>query len=195
MSDKFCFIDVETTGLDSKAHNIFQISAIITDAKLKTLNEINLRFKPFDNKRIEPEALEKTGLTIEEITDVEMTSKEAYDELIEFLSRYCDRYNKADKLYLVAYNAPFDADFLREFFAKHDDQYFGSWFWHPALCVMQLAAWTLVNGGMEIRPKMPHFKLETLCKIADLEWSDEDAHDAAYDNRMTVKLLKAVKAL
>ena len=193
-SQKYCFIDLETTGLDRKAHNVFQISAIITDAKIKVLDEINLRFVPFDTKRIEVEALEKTGLSIEEVTKAEMSNKEAYNAFIEFLSKHCDRYNKADKLYFVAYNAPFDADFLREFFAKNDDSYFGSWFWHPPLCVMQLAAWTLVDAP-ELRAKMPNFKLETLCKIAEIDWDESKAHDAEYDNHATIKLFKELKKL
>ena len=56
---KYCFIDTETTGLDRITHNIFQISAIITDEKLKIQDQINLSFKPHDTKRIDPEALEK----------------------------------------------------------------------------------------------------------------------------------------
>lgn len=190
---KYCFIDTETTGLDRIAHNIFQISAIITDEKLKIQDQINLSFKPHDTKRIDPEAMERVKLTAEDICGYKLTSQEAYDQLIEFLSQHCDRYNKADKLYMVAYNAAFDSDFLREFFKKHDDQYYGAWFWNPALCTMQLAAWTLLQG--DIRPKMPNFKLATLCQIAGLEWDEEASHDASYDNIMNVELLKALKKL
>ena len=196
MNQKYCFIDTETTGLDRKEHNIFQISAVITDSKLKEIDQINLRFKPHSCARIDPEACERTGLSIEEITEVEKTSLEAYNELIEFLSKHVDRYNKTDKLYFVAYNAPFDNDFMREFFLKHDDQYFGSWFWTPPLCVMQYAAWTITLGDTpqyNLRSKMPNFKLETLCKIAELDWDDEKSHDANYDNHMTIKLFKEFK--
>lgn len=190
---KYCFVDVETTGLDKVLHNIFQLSAIITDDKLKILDEVALSFRPHDLSRVSVEALEKTKLSLEEISGYELSSKDAYDRFIEFLSQHCDRYNKDDKLYMVAYNAPFDSDFLREFFAKHDDQYFGSWFWTPPLCVMQLAAWTLLQGNL--RPKMPNFKLSTLCQVAEIPWDEASSHDAQYDNHATIKLLRAVRKL
>ena len=128
-------------------------------------------------------------MTVESLTDLEMSAREAYATLIEFLSRHCDRYNKADKMHFVGYNARFDYDFMREFFVKNGDSYFGSWFWNPPICVMQAAAWMT----MRVRGALPNFKLETLCKCAELGWDVSGAHDANYDITQTLELFKYIR--
>ena len=186
---KHVFLDVETTGLDTRSNNIFQICAIITDPQYNILEKIDLKFRPFSLDVVSEEALAKTGMTIESLTDLEMSAREAYVALIEFLSRHCDRYNTADKMHFVGYNVRFDYDFMREFFVKNGDSYFGSWFWNPAICVMQAAAWMT----MRVRGALPNFKLETLCKCAELGWDDSGAHDANYDITQTLELFKYIR--
>jgi DNA polymerase III alpha subunit (gram-positive type) len=187
---KKCFIDVETTGTDRKLHNIFQIAGIIRDENDVILDEFNFKFKPFSLEHFEEMALTQTNVTIEELENLNMTSTEAYEALIQVLSKHCNRFNKKDKLLFVAYNAKFDDDFIREFFAKHDDKYYGSWFWAPPLCVMQMAMFFL----MDHRGAFPNFKLGTLCECAGFKWDDTEAHDALYDIRMTMRLFDYLRA-
>jgi DNA polymerase III alpha subunit (gram-positive type) len=186
---KLFFLDVETTGLDSVHNDVFQISGIITDPQLNVLEKIDLRFQPFSLEHVQPEALTKTRMTLESLSELSMTSHEAYTKLVECLSRHCDRFDKKDKLHFVAYNAKFDVEFIRAFFQKHGDQFFGSWFWNPPICVMQAAAWMT----MRVRGALPNFKLETLCKCAELGWDESLAHDASYDISQTLELFRYLR--
>ena len=88
-----------------------------------------------------------------------------------------DRYDTLDKFHLIAYNAKFDTDHLRAWFAKNGDKFFGSWFWHPPLDVMSFAA----IGLMRRRPSLDNFKLLTVAEALGLEIDEERSHDALYD--------------
>ena len=186
---KHFFLDVETTGLDSRLNNIFQISGVLTDAQLNPLETVDWRFRPFSLEHVEPEALTKTGMTLDSLAALPLSAGEVYVNLISILERHCDRFDKKDKLHFVAYNAKFDVDFMRAFFDKNGDQYFGSWFWNPPICVMQAAAWMT----MRVRGALPNFKLGTLCECAELGWDEAAAHDASYDIHKTLELYRYLR--
>ena len=187
---KSVFLDVETTGTDVENNNIFQICAIVTDEQYEEIDRIDLRFTPLSMEHVMPEALQKTGMSEDTLDNLQLKATDAYRQFVGFLARHCDKYNKADKLHFVAYNAKFDADFMREFFKKNGDSFFGSWFWNPPICVMQAAAWMT----MRVRGALPNFRLETLCKCAELGWDDSLAHDASYDIAQTLALFKYIRS-
>jgi DNA polymerase III alpha subunit (gram-positive type) len=189
----YLFLDLETTGVNRELNNIWQMSGIVTtgpELQYRILDAFDWKFTPFQGP-CEIEALEKGGVTMESLAALPLNANEAYNSLIQLLSKYCDRYNKKDKIQLVAYNAQFDSEFLREFFKKMNDNYYGSWFWTPPICVMQAAAWQLV----EERPKLPNFQLSTVCVAAELGWDDTKAHDARYDIFKTYELFKHLQEL
>jgi len=186
---KHFFLDVETTGLDTQLHDVFQISGIVTDHELNVLETVDWSFRPFSLEHVDPEALVRTGMTLEDLSGFHKSASQAYTEFTEVLSRHCDRYDKKDKLHFVAYNAKFDSDFVRAFFAKNDDAFYGSWFWNPPICVMQAAAWMT----MRVRGALPNFKLGTLCECAELGWNEEAAHDASYDIHKTLELYRYLR--
>lgn len=185
---KYCFIDVETTGTDVKRNHIFQIGGRITDNNLNTLESFNFKFRPYSLEHTEAGALEKTRVTLEDLRHLELSCSDAYAKFIECCGRHVEKYNKKDKMHFVAYNAAFDVDFMREFFALNGDVYFGSWFWHPPLCVMQSAAWLT----QRVRGALPNFQLGTVCVSAGLGWDETAAHDAEYDIQKTVELFRYV---
>jgi len=186
---KHFFIDVETTGTDRQLHNVFQVSGILTDENYNTLEKCDLRFKPFSLDHVEQGALEKTGMTLETLNTPSLNSLEAYMQFTELLSRHCNKFDKKDKIHFVAYNANFDADFIRAWFSKHGDNYFGSWFWHPPICVMGMMTWIT----QRVRGALPNFKLSTLCQCAEIEWDESKAHDAKYDIKKTMELFMYAK--
>lgn len=183
-----CFIDTETTGTDRKLNDLFQISGAIAGKDDKVIERFDFKFMPFSFEHVSLEALDKTGMTTAKLSELGDPRK-AYRDFVELLGKYCDKFNKKDKFQLIAYNAGFDAEFLREFFIKNGDNYFGSWFWNPPICVMQAAALYLIN----VRGALPNFKLETLCQCAALGWDDSRAHDAQYDITQTIKLYRYLR--
>jgi DNA polymerase-3 subunit epsilon len=183
MDMKLCFIDCETGGVDPCKHALLQVSGIIRIEDMH--DEFTLRIKPFREDVVEKEALEVNHLNPEE----GLGPREAHIELLKILSKYVDKYNKQDKFFFLAYNAPFDSQFLREFFRKCSDKYYGSWFWTPAIDVMTLAG----NKLMEKRPFLPNFKLATIAKALGIEFDLEKAHNASYDISKTAEIYDKVK--
>jgi DNA polymerase III alpha subunit (gram-positive type) len=185
-SPKLCFIDVETTGIDRNVHNIFQISARITspDAS-EVLSSFDSTFRPL-TLQVQADALDQHGYSLDDLASLPTSSSTAYSEFVAWLSEHVNRYDKSDKLHFVAYNAKFDAEFVRSWFEKHDDAYFGSYFWNPPICVMMGAAWFTKR----VRSALPNFKLSTLCQCAELGWDEAQAHDASYDIDKTIELYR-----
>ena len=184
---KFAFIDTETTGTDEKVHSVYQITCIITDDQLNEIDRIDLKFRPRSGCKLEAGAMEKTGMTVNDFKALEISYNKAYHTFIEFLNKHIKPFDKTDKLQFVAYNAQFDSRFIRQFFKDNNDDYYGSWFWHPPICVMMHAAWMVQHQ----RDKWEsNFRLESLCKAAKIEFDEALAHDALYDVEKTIELYK-----
>ena len=187
---KHFFLDVETTGTNPERHHIFQISGILTDENFNILEECNYMCKPYSLDHYEQGALDKTGMTLDDLKNIEMSSSDAYVQFSELLSRHCNKFDKKDKIHFVAYNASFDVSFIRAWFAVNGDNYFGRWFWNPSLCVMQAAAWMT----QRVRGALPNFQLGTLCKCAELGWDEDQAHNARYDVLKTLELFRYIQS-
>lgn len=186
---KLCFIDCETGGVDPRKHALLQVSGIIRidqDSRIMPIGEesFTLRIRPFNGDVVEKEALEANHLNPEE----GVGPREAHIELLKILSKFVNKYDKRDKFFFVGYNTRFDNDFLRKFFEKCQDRYFGSWFWNPALDVMSLALVRL----MERRQGMENFKLATVAKALGIEFDLDKAHGAEYDIAKTVEIFDKV---
>ncbi len=177
---KILFFDLETTGVKFWENGIHQISGIIcVDGEIK--QDFNFKVKPFDNKKIEEQALKVGEVTLEQILAYP-NPQEIYKELIKILGNYVDKYDTKDKFFLAGYNnASFDNQFLREFFTDNGDKYFGSWFWSNSLDIMVLASEFL----KERRAFLPNFKLHTVAMELALDFDKQKLHDAAYDIELT----------
>lgn len=170
---KLFFADCETTGLDNRKNEAFQFSFIIEiDGEVKL--EKDMKFRPTEGCAVSREALEITGKTIDELKGYP-DQRTAYNELIAILGQYVNKFDKKDKFVWIGQNAPFDTGFMRAFFARQGDKYFGSWFFMPA-DLISLAVACKAKGL--INPA--DFKLGTLCALFDIEL---DAHDAMNDTR------------
>lgn len=176
---KLLFIDIETTGLNAFKNGITQISAIVEiykDNKLTKTEELNLFMQPLESDEIDLKALEVTGIDEEAIKDFQ-TAEDGFTQFISFLNRFVDPYNKADKFTFIGYNSTFDDKFLRQWFRKMNHNYYGSYFLWPALDVAQLAAFHLISK----RTQLSNFKLKSVAQALEIEFNEEDAHDAMYD--------------
>ena len=184
--NKLFYFDLETTGLSFTKCAIHQLSAIIEiDGEVKEI--IDLRIKPFEGAIIDSKALDIANITTEQINAYD-NERTAYNDLTYILSKYIDKYDKKDKFFLVGYNnASFDNNFLRQFFGRNNDKYFGSWFWSGSLDVFILSAQALKNQ----RQTMPNFKLSTVFeKVTNKKVNESELHDALYDVRLTHGIYK-----
>lgn len=174
--NKILFFDLETTGTNPAKHGIHQISGkVIIDGEIK--EEFDIHVQPNPQAIIEDEALKVAGVTRQDLATY-VPMHVGYQQLIGILSKYVDRYDKHDKMFLAGYNvAAFDVPFLRGFFLQNGDNYFGSWFWSAPIDVMVLA----ITHLMDDRPNMENFKQGTVAKHLGIDVDDNKLHDAGYD--------------
>ena len=184
---KLFFFDLETTGLNPGKNGIHQISGeIVIDGETK--ESFDFKVQPNPKAAIEQQALNVCSVTVEQIMAYP-PMKEIYSQLTKMLSKYVDKFNKADKFFLVGYNnASFDNQFLRGFFLQNGDQYFGSWFWSNSFDVMVLATPYLA----ERRAEMENFQLSTVARFLGVTVEDQALHDASYDIYLTKSIFDIV---
>jgi DNA polymerase-3 subunit epsilon len=178
---KKLFVDLETCGLDSVKNGIVEIGMIIETPRSHKEHHFFLR--PFPKDVVDLKALEINRMTKEEIAKFS-DPVAVYREISTILSLYVNKYNRADKFIFIGYNAVFDYDFMRAFFNKCGDKYFGSFVHYPPLDVMQLALLKLVKT----RHEMPNFKLGTVASECGIVINEEEAHGAMYDIQKTREL-------
>ncbi|GAH15256.1 unnamed protein product [marine sediment metagenome] len=188
---KWFLCDVETTGLDPERHGITQIAGIVFSGdrlgttQFKELEAIDLKVAPFPGDEIDPEALIQQGRTKEEIMAYPDPSA-AHRELENILGRHVDKFNRKDKLFFAAYNVQFDYQFVRRWFTKCADKYFGSWFWSsPAIDILTVAGLELADR----REGMANFKLVTVAETLGIK-PEGQAHDAMVDIRMAAQVFQ-----
>lgn len=181
---KIAFFDLETTGVDKKECAIIQIGAII-EINGKVVEEVDICMRPHVGACIQEEALEKIGKTIEDLNNHPYSQQEGFDLFLKILNKYIDPYDKTDKFQMIGYNARFDEDFTRVWFARHNHKFFGSYFWWPSLDISNILAFVF----LEERWKFPNFKLGNVLKYLGIEVDDDGKeHDALYDAK-AVKIL------
>lgn len=177
---KILFFDLETTGTNFWQHGIHQIGGILEiDGEIK--ETFDLKVAPNPAAKIEQAALDVCSVTVEQIQAYPPMAQ-VYRHLTATLAKYCDKFNKQDKIFLVGYNnAGFDNQFLRAWFTQNGDNYFGSWFWANPIDVYVLASHKL----MATRHEYPDFKLMTCTQAFGIEIDETKLHDAVYDIYLT----------
>ena len=184
------WIDTETTGLDPETCSIIQASLIVEkDAEI--VDELNIYIRPFKGAKVSKYALEKNGITIDELrSDPKFIEyPEAYKKITSFLGKYVNKYDKKDKFVIAGKNVRFDTDFLRSFFSRNDDGFYGSWFFYPTIEIESVVAEMVAFDDF----RLPDFKLETIC--AYFQISIENLHNAYSDIHATRKLYWKLKGV
>jgi DNA polymerase-3 subunit epsilon len=184
---KYFFYDLETTGVNPGKNGIHQISGeiVIDDVTVETFD---FHVQPNPQAVIEQEALDVAGVTKEQLMNYPPMGV-VYNQLVQMLAKYVNKYDKTDKFHLVGYNnRGFDDNFFRGFFLQNGDKFFGSWFWADSIDVMVLAsaylAWT--------RPTLPNFKLATVAESMGVDIHAGQLHDASFDIDITKQVFDII---
>jgi DNA polymerase III epsilon subunit-like protein len=181
--NKIFYFDVETTGLDAKKNDIIQLAYII-EIDDKIMEDGNIEMQPFNYATVETKALEVSHRTVEMIKAYQ-EPRLAYKQLSKTFDKYIDKYNKKDKFIPAGYNVNFDLQFLREFWFKNNDKYFGSYFDYHVFDPIT----TLILMRYKNLIQVDDFHLATICKHFNIEIQ---AHDALSDIRATRLVIKKV---
>ena len=190
---KVIIIDVETGGLYPNKNPMLQLSGIIEiDGEEK--QRFDYFVQPFRDQVLEDAALKVNGFSREEIGSEDSIFQDpllVYENFINVLSNYVNKFDKKDKFFFVGYNShTFDMGFVREFFKKCGDTYgIGSWFFYPSIDMMLIMASHL----MIERSSMTNFKLPTVCKACNIIVDPTRLHDSMYDVELTRDLFKLLK--
>jgi DNA polymerase III epsilon subunit-like protein len=186
---KELFCDTETTGTDLMKHGLFMIGGIIRiNGVVK--QEFSLKCDVFEEDEFAPDAIAKHGFTSEQIRRFP-DPYETYLEFVRILGGHVDKFNKQDKFFFINFGAEFDAKFLRRWCESNGDQYFGSWFWHPWIDIMSLAAQDL----KKVRHTMPNFQLQTICEKYGVKVDPTEQHrDPLYDARIAMRVYDQIIA-
>ena len=184
---KLMFLDIETTGTDPKRHGVIQISGFI-EIDGRQEESFDLYTTLFPGDIISKDALQINGRSVEEIRGFPK-QQVAYRKLMQIIEKFINRYDKKDKFFIVGYNSRFDDDFLREWFRKCNDKYYGSYFHWPAIDVANMAALHFI----ESRESFKDFKLMTVAGVAGIDISEERSHDASFDISITRELFHKLR--
>jgi len=176
---KILWYDCETTGLDSKKHAIIQLACLF-EVNGKVEEEMNLFARPWKGDLIDDKALEVNKRTRKEIEEFEHPAF-LHQSLMDTMKKYVNPYDREDKFIGAGFYVNFDNQFLRQFFWKRGDKYFGSWFHAPLLDVSTLVALWVAREGIVLES----FSLSTLCEHFSIELR---AHDALEDIKATREL-------
>ena len=184
---KIAYIDIETTGLSIYKAGIVQIGCILEiDNQVKAT--LNLEITPFPEDAWEEKA---RGMIIAKGKNPDDPKRDkpfiAYQKFIIVLDKFVNKFDPKDKFHFCGYNSnSFDMPFMRRFFTKNKDKFFGSYFFNPSLDIMLLAAVKLRSK----RASMENFKLVTVAKTIGIAVEEEKLHDALYDIEITREMFK-----
>lgn len=185
---KILYIDTETTGLDDETCAIWQLSGIV-EIDNKEVETFNIFMKPNPDQNINLGALEATKSSFD-LINKGISQFEGYNQFIYILDKYINKYDTNDKFFMVGYNNhSFDSNFIRKFMKMHGNTYYGSYFWHPGIDVMLIAAY----AAMKDRQNLENFKLTTVAKSLGINVIEEKLHDALYDINLTKEIFKLIQ--
>ena len=179
VEQKIFYCDVETTGLYPTKHDIVQLAFIIeVDGIVQEVH--NLKMQPFSYDNISQDALDITGLTLDKIKAFD-DPREQFDKFLTILEKYIDKFNKNDKFQVVGQNVQFDMGFLKSFFKKNDEKYFGSYFEKQTADPYEIFKFMRSHGLVNY----PNLRLGTICSKLKIPL---EAHDALSDITATREL-------
>ena len=179
MSRKVLWLDTETTGLDAVKNDVIQMAGII-----EIDGEVDATFtfecQPHNYGNVEQRALDVSGRTVDmlHLYDIPLKVKTQVEGL--FL-RYIDKFDKNDKFILAGYNVDFDARFMKQFWAKCGDKFWGSYVEYKSYDVYPLFKLYCDAANVDV----PNHKLVTAAAHFGLSFGEEGAHDAMGDIRVT----------
>lgn len=184
---KKIYVDTETSGLNPDTDALLEIGGLICIEGQQN-EEFELFAKPFDGDRITDEALKVNGKTHEEIA-IYQPPRAMHSRFTEMLSMYVDKFNKKDKFFIYGWNSDFDDRFLRAFFRKCGDRYYGSYFLWPSINVAALVTHYLNKTRFSI----DDFHLHTVAEWFAIPVDYEARHGALYDAILTKQVLDALE--
>lgn len=172
-------VDVETGGFNASTDALLEIAAVTLQMNDQGLLEreatYDFHIEPFAGANIEQSALDFTGIDVHCSNRGAVAEKTALNEIFQAVRKRV-KAEGCNRAVLVGHNAHFDLGFLHA--AANRCEVKRNPF-HPFSCMDTASLSGLAYG---------HTVLATSCKLANIEFSNKEAHSAAYDAEKTADL-------
>jgi len=172
-------IDVETGGFNAKTDALLEVAAatiVMDEEGLLNVDKVyEYHIEPFVGANLEQSALDFTGIDPYSKDRQAIPEKQVLNELFQVI-RKALKQQDCSKAVMVAHNAHFDLGFINA--AAERCQIKRNPF-HPFSCMDTATLSSLAFG---------HTVLSKSCQLADIGFSNKEAHSAAYDTRKTAEL-------
>jgi DNA polymerase III alpha subunit (gram-positive type) len=175
----YIIFDCETGGLRPKENPITQIGFLAIDCNtLKEINRFETFVKPYDDLVITKEALNYTGLKMQDINSG-IDKKELLNFLIDFFKKCSPNNRPENKPVMVGHNVQYDIGFLKYLFESLNKNVF------DYISETQIDTMSLTKM---FNPDATSLKLESCCDNVGVVL--KDAHNAMNDVIATTELFK-----
>lgn len=172
-------IDVETGGFNARTDALLEIAAVTLDmdeaGDLVIDSTYAFHLDPFEGANIEQSALDFTGIDLDSPDRVAVPESMALAEIFQAIRRKVKQY-ECTRAIMVAHNAHFDLSFVNAATERCDIKRNP---FHPFSCFDTATLAGLAFG---------HTVLARACQLAAIEFSNREAHCAAYDALKTAEL-------
>lgn len=172
-------VDVETGGFNAGTDALLEIAAVTLDMDengiLHRHETFDFHIDPFEGANIEQSALDFTGIDLESPERDALPEEIAIPELFKSIRRAIKAHG-CTRAVMVAHNAHFDLGFVNA--AAERTEVKRNPF-HPFSC-FDTATLSGLAFGQTVLAKT--------CQVAGIEFSNSEAHSAAYDAEKTADL-------
>ena len=176
-------VDVETGGFDCSRDALLEIAAVtltMDDAgQLKRDQTLAFHIEPFEGANIEQAALDFTGIDLDSPDRIADPELMAMTDVLRAV-RKAVKDNGCTRAVMVAHNAHFDLGFVNAAIERCEIKRNP---FHPFSC-FDTATLSGLAFGQTVLAKA--------CQAAAIEFSNSDAHSAAYDAEKTADLFCAI---
>ena len=173
---KYFVIDLETTGLDLKNHEITEVSILDCQSLEQIIWFVRIRHPEKASK----EALMITGKRLEDLVFKGRYVETILDEINDFVLKGVD---EIDEICMIAHNASFDRRFVENAFAANDKKFIGQYWLDTAMMARRFSKTIL-------KLKRTSVALGEIVKTANVKNIEIGAHSAEVDVRNTFRLWK-----
>ncbi|MDX1379911.1 MAG: ribonuclease T [Xanthomonadales bacterium] len=172
-------VDLETGGFDPKTNALLEVAACIVRmddfGRLKVAETVDVKVAPFAGAKLDPASLEFNGIDMDQHLETALPEKEALQQLCRPIRQEV-RDTGCQRAIMVAHNPAFDLAFWN---AAVERTGFKRSPFHPFSSFD-----TATLGGLAFGQTV----LSRAVEAAGLEFSEDEAHSAAYDAQKTAEL-------
>ena len=171
-------VDLETGGFNPNNNAILEIAiTLIEEENGNLIPGITERFhiEPFEGLEVEKESLEFTKIKLDHPLRQAVKEVDALKSLFKTINKNKTKY-QCSRAILVGHNAHFDLSFLNASIERNKIKRSP---FHPFSVI------DTVSLGVAVTQQTV---LARVCKELKIEYSNDDAHSAAYDSDVTAKV-------